>query len=127
MSGGGERDDNYIPTPAPVVRPSGGTGAGEGGGGGGEPDPCDIVEIAPLNSPQPAIVATINVGDVLQVNLNRQGAHPVLEVLAGGHRVGALTHRNHVRIIACIDAGRSYQAVVMTKRGGSVEVRIEPA
>ena len=125
MSGGGERDDDYIPTPAPVVRRGGGTGGG--GGGSGAPDPCDIVEIAPLNSPQPAVVATLNIGDVLQVNLNRQGAHPVLEVLAGGQRAGALTHRNHVRIIACIDAGISYQAVVMSKRGGSVEVRIEPA
>lgn len=125
MSGGGNgRDDDYIPTPAPAVRP----GGGGGGGGGGAPDPCDIVEIAPLNSPQPAVVAILALGDILVVNLNRQGINPVLEVLtAGGQRAGALTHRNHVRIISCIDGGRSYRAVVVSKRGGSVEVRIEPA
>jgi hypothetical protein len=125
MSGGGNgRDDGYIPTPAPVVKP----GGGGGGGGQGGTDPCDIVEIAPLNSPQPAVVATLNVGDVLAVNLNRQGPNPVLEVLdGGGRRAGALTHRNHVHLIACIDAGRAYRAVVVSKRGGSVEVRIEPA
>lgn len=62
------------------------------------------------------------------MNLNRSGPNPVLEVLAsGGRRAGALTHRNHVRIIGCIDAGRSYQAVVVNIRGGSVEVRVEPA
>lgn len=126
--GGGGRDDGYIPTPAPV-RPSK-AGSGDGGDAGGEngPDPCDIVEIVPLNSPQPAVIATLNVGDVLAVNLNRAGPNPVLEVLApGGQRAGALTHRNHVRIIGCIDAGRTYQAVVMSIRGGSVEVRVEPA
>jgi hypothetical protein len=125
MSGGGNgRDDGYKPTPSPVVKP-GGTGAG--GGGGGDDDPCNIVEIVPLNSPQPAVVATLSVGGVLDVNLNKQGPNPVLEVLANGQRAGALTHRNHVRIIACIDAGRAYRAVVVSIRGGSVEVRIEPA
>lgn len=125
--GGGGRDDGYIPTPAPVKPSKAGSGAGGGGGEGG-PDPCDIVEIVPLNSPQSAVIATLNVGDVLAVNLNRSGPNPVLEVLApGGQRAGALTHRNHVRIISCIDAGRSYQAVVMSIRGGSIEVRVEPA
>lgn len=122
--GGGGRDDGYTPTPAPV-KPS---KTGSGGGGAGGPDPCEIVEIVPLNSPQAAVIATLSVGDVLAVNLNRAGSYPVLEVLAsGGRRAGALTHRNHVRIIGCIDAGRTYQAVVMNIRGGSVEVRVEPA
>lgn len=123
--GGGGRDDGYIPTPAPV-KPSN-PGGGGGGGGAGGPGPCDIVEIVPLNSPQPAVIATLTIGDVLIVNLNRSGPNPVLEVLASaGRRAGALTHRNHVRIIACIDNGRAYQAVVMSIRGGSVDVRVEP-
>lgn len=122
--GGGGRDDGYTPTLAPV-KPS---KTGSGGGGAGGPDPCEIVEIVPLNSPQAAVIATLSVGDMLAVNLNRSGSYPVLEVLAsGGRRAGALTHRNHVRIIGCIDAGRTYQAVVMNIRGGSVEVRVEPA
>lgn len=124
--GGGGRDDGYTPTPA-AVKPSNPSSGRGGGGGGGDPDPCDIVEIVPLNSPQPSVIATLTLGDVLIVNLNRSGPSPVLEILAsGGRRAGALTHRNHVRIIGCIDAGRAYQAVVVNIRGGSVEVRVEP-
>jgi hypothetical protein len=127
MSGGGNsRNDGYSPTPAPVnsSKPSGNIGGGSGGG----MDPCDVVEVVPLNSPQPPVVAGLNIGDILLVALNRAGPNPVLEVLApSGQRAGALTHRNHIRIINCIDAGRIYRAVVMTIRGGSVEVRIEPA
>ena len=125
--GGGGRDDDYTPTPAPVRPSNPGSGGGDNGGESGI-DPCDIVEIVPLNSPQPSVIATLTVGDVLIVNLNRSGPNPVLEVLAsGGRRAGALTHRNHVRIIGCIDSGRTNQAVVMSIRGGSVEVRVEPA
>jgi len=123
--GGGGRDDGYIPTPGPV-KPSK-TGSGGGGPGGGS-DPCEIVEIVPLNSPQSVVVRTLSIGDILTVNLNRSGPSPVLEVLASGaRRAGALTHRNHVSIIRCIDQGRVYQAVVVNIRGGSVDLRVEPA
>lgn len=126
MSGGGNgRDDDYSPPPTPIKPAGGGSGGGTGGGEGN--DPCSIVETVPLNSPQPAVVATLSVGTVLAVNLNRQGPNPVLEVVSGGQRAGALTHRNHVRIISCIDAGWAYRAVVVSIRGGSVEVRVEPA
>ncbi len=125
---GGSRDDGYSATPARVNPSKPGTGAGGGGGTGGAPDPCDIVETAALNSLQPNVVRTLNVGDILTVNLNRAGPNPVVEVLTPlGQRAGALTHRGHVRIITCIDQGRSYVAVVTSIRGGAVEVRIEPA
>lgn len=124
MSGSGDaRDDTYTPTPPAAPKP----GGGGGGGGGGGDDPCDIVETVPLNSPQPAVVATLNEGDVLEVALDTSGTRPVLEVRAGESRAGALTHRNHVRIINCIAGGRTYRAVVVRKRGGAVEVRVEPA
>lgn len=127
MSGsGGGRSDYYPPTPPPTPRPTDGGGGG-GGGGGGDTDPCDIVETVPLNSPQPAIVATLNVGDVLDVVLVTTGPRPVLEVQRVGQRAGALTHRNHLRLINCITDGRTYQAVVVRRSGGAVEVRVEPA
>lgn len=128
MSGSGSsRDDGYSATPARVTPSKLGTGGG-GGGAGGAPDPCDIVETAALNSLQPAAFGSLSVGDILTINLNRSGPNPVVEVLGpGGQRVGALTHRGHVRIIGCIDQGRAYVAVVLSIRGGAVEVRIEPA
>lgn len=128
MSGsGGSRDDGYPATPARVTPSKPGT-VGGGGGAGGDPDLCDIVETAALNSLQPGAVGALKVGDILTVNLNRSGPNPVVEILGpGGQRVGALTHRGHVRIIGCIDQGRAYVAVVLSIRGGAVEVRIEPA
>lgn len=121
---GGGRSDYYPPTPPPKPTDSG--DAGGGGGGGGGADPCDIVETVPLNSPQPAVVTTMNVGDVLDVALVTSGPRPVIEVQRNGQRAGALTHRNHLRLINCITSGRSYQAVVVRKSGGAVEVRVEP-
>ena len=123
MSGsGGGRSDYYPPAPPPTREPPGGGGAGGRGG----TDPCDIVETVPLNSPQPAVVTAMNVGDILDVVLVTSGPRPVLEVHRSGQRAGALTHRNHLRLINCITNGRSYQAVVMKKFGGAVEVRVEP-
>ena len=127
MSGsGGGRSDYYPSTPPSTQKATDGGAGGGGGGGGGGADVCDIVETVPLNSPQPAVVATMNVGDVLGVVLVTSGPRPVLEVQRSGQRAGALTHRNHLRLIHCITSGRSYQAVVVRKSGGAVEVRVEP-
>ena len=124
MSGsGGGRSDYYTPTQPATLKPSDGGG---GSGGGGITDPCDIIETVPLNSPQPAVVATLNVGDVMDVSLDTSAARPVLEVQHLGRRAGALTHRNHLRLINCISGGRTYQAVVVRKSGGAIEVRVEP-
>ncbi len=131
MSGGSNgRDDGYDPKPPKTpIKPTKtpGTDAGGGGGTDGDDDPCNFVDRAPLNSPQPDVISGLNLGDILDVVLNTSGPLPVLEVHAAGRKAGALTHRNHVRIIRCIEAGRAYHAVVIGKVGGAVEVRIEPA
>lgn len=125
MSGsGGGRSDYYPPSPPAAPKPTGG-GGGDGSGGGGS-DPCDVIETVPLNSPQPAVVNMLNVGDVLDVVLNTAGPRPVLELQRNGQRAGALTHRNHLNLINCIVSGRAYQAVVVKRTGGAVEVRVEP-
>lgn len=128
MSGNnGGRDDDYNPSPTPPAPPKPKPGSGGGDGPPEGDDYCNFVDTAPLNSVQPAVVAGLSEGTVLEVNLDKSGPHPVLEVLADGQRAGALTHRNHVRIIRCIEGGHTYRAVVTSKRGGSIEVRIEPA
>lgn len=125
MSGsGGGRNDGYTgATPTPANAPP-----KAGGGGGGGPDasdPCDIVQQAPLNSPQPSIVQGLNVGDVLDVVLNTSGVRPVLEVHHASQLAGSLTHRGHIAIINCIQASNVYQAIVTQKQGGAVELRVE--
>ena len=126
MSGsGGGRGDGFPSTPVTPtsVGPTGGTPGGAAPG----VDPCDIVQRAPLNSPQPRVIAGLAIGDVLDVALAVSGTRQVLEVRAPTGLAGALTHRGHLAIIQCIQGGRSYKAVVVGKTGGAVEVRIEPA
>lgn len=133
--GGGGRDDGYqAPRPAKPQVPSDGVeigaddGNGGGGGGGGGPDvdACDIVQTAALNSPQPAVVGRLIVGDVLDVVLGGSTARPILEVREpSGAIAGSLTHRGHVAIIDCIAQGHTYVAVVVQKSGGMVTVRVQ--
>lgn len=134
--GGGGRDDGYqAPRPSrsgpgkeagKTGPPGGGAASGGTGGGGAGVDPCDIVQTAALNSPQPAVVRGLSVGDVLDVVLGGTTARPVLEVkMSGGAVAGSLTHRGHVEIINCITAGNQYEAVVVQKSGGIVTVRVQ--
>lgn len=100
-------------------------GAGGGGGKGDDEDPCDITETAPLNSPQPAVVATLAVGSRLTVALVTGGARPTLQVNAPAGTAGSLTHRGALAIANCIRAGNVYEAEVLTISGGQVLLRIE--
>ena len=50
-----------------------------------------------------------------------------MEWLKPGVVAGSLTHRGHVEIIDCIDAGNAYEAVVVQKSGGIVTVRVQRA
>lgn len=128
MSGsGGTRDDYRTSTMIGSSRPSGG-GAGDGGGGEGGDDPCAIVQDAPLNSPNPGVMASLSVGDILDVVLSGAPPHQILQVRTlAGQVAGSLTHRGHLAILRCITAGNNYRAEVMQKTGGSVIVRIERA
>ncbi len=123
MSGSGsDRDDGYSTgRPGPI---GGGSGSGAGSQGG---DPCAITQRAPLNSPRPAIVATISIGDILQVQLNESGTRPILEVVAPAGPAGALTHNGHIRLIDCIRQGFRYEAVVVGRTGGAVDLQVQPA
>ena len=123
MSGsGGGRDDGYSTGRTGPIGGGSGSGAGPSGG-----DPCAITQRAPLNSPRPAIVATIAIGDILQVQLNESGTRPILEVIATTGLAGALTHNGHIRLIDCIRQGFRYEAVVVGQTGGAVDLQVQPA
>jgi hypothetical protein len=125
MSGSsGDRNDsnNNQPPARPVPRPK---GDGHGGVGAAD-DPCAIFQKAPLNSPKPAIVTAIKIGDVLRVVLNETSGRPILEVHSGAGVAGALTHNGHLQLVDCIRKGRSYSATVAGIRGGAVDLEISP-
>lgn len=124
MSGsGGDRDDYRTST---VIGSTGAPKGGGGGAGGGGDDPCAIVQTAPVNSPNPAAVAGLSVGDRLDVVLTGTAPRHILRVQTlAGVAVGSLTHRGHLALINCILAGNTYQAEVIQKTGGAVVVRVE--
>lgn len=102
-------------------------GHGGGGRGGTAPD-CAIVEQTVVNSPNPDVVPTLTVGDRLAVERKKDQAHrPLLVALNKGKEVvGSLTPRRLHEILACIDLGTVYVAVVMSRSGGKVGVEIRP-
>lgn len=123
-SGGGGHDDG----PSGGFGSGGGVAAGGGGsaGGGLAADKCDIDEQAPINSPQPAVIRTLSVGDTLDVQVTN-APRRVLQLIAPAGVAGSLTHRGALNIVNCIDAGNSYEAEVTTINGGQVTVRIARA
>lgn len=122
MSGSsGGRDDSSSSSGSTTSRTG---GAGSGGGGGA--DPCDMVQTAPLNSPQQAVVSTLSIGDRLDVVLTGSPPRQILEVHAHTGRVaGSLTHRGHLQIIECINQGYSYEAIITALSGAFVTVRVQ--
>lgn len=124
MSGSGGGRDDYTPPNIPS-RPNTGSGSGTGAIGGG--DPCAIFQQAPLNSPNPQVVPTLNVGDSLMVVLNTAGPRAILEVHAAAGIAGALTHNGHLAIIECMRAGHQYAADVVSRSGAAITLQVRPA
>ncbi len=105
-----------------------GSGGGGGGFGGIRPGPsdvdnCDIVETTTLSSPKPEVIATLAVGDLLDVSLSDR---VLLAVTSAGEVAGSLTPPALADLLRCIGTGHSYVAEVTTLSGGRCEVRIRP-
>ncbi len=118
MSGnGGGSDDSWTKKRAPTAT---------GGGEGGEEDvadPCDIESVTNLNSPNPALVASLKTGDVLSVRLLK-GPPRILVAALGSRVAGSITSPEMPYIIACILRGVTYEADVLSVRGGICLVRV---
>lgn len=112
MSGGGP--DN---TPRDWRQPS--TGAGG-------PDKCAISEKTVLNSPDQSVIATLKVGDALEVRLETTPRKRLVAVAGGNKIAGSITSARLVDFIECIEAGSEYMADVLSIQGGRVEIEIRP-
>jgi len=103
-----------------------------GGGGGGravaeEGIACEFLRFdAQVATPSPAVVPTLNVGDVLDVTLSAGGGLAAVQVHRNGQLVGGLLANLVPRLRECILAGTSYQATVTALNGGQVRVLVEP-
>lgn len=126
MSGSGGGDGNWRPTGS-AETPGTKTGSGSGGGGGGTSgEPCDITELTTLNSPDRTVVATLRIGDVLEVRL-QAGPPRQLVAVAGSAVAGSITSPKSAQIIQCISQkGWTYVAEVRSIRGGLCQIEVRP-
>ena len=125
MSGSGGSRTDYDTATSVGSGTFGSGGAGGAGGGGGD-DPCAIVQTASLNSPNPAVVPHLTIGDMLDLHLGGTPPRNVLEArTAAGRVAGSLTHVGHLSLIRCMQAGHAYRAEVTQRLGGTVVVQIE--
>jgi hypothetical protein len=102
---------------------SGSGGGGPYGASGAGSTNCDIVERVPLNSVQKAVLHSLNVGDKLAVEVKGQS---LVATTSGGEVAGSLTPPRLAALLACIESGREYLAVVLKLKGALVEVEIRP-
>jgi hypothetical protein len=101
-----------------------------GSGGGGYSGParsanCKIVEQTALNSVQAAARRKLEKGMQLDIRLTK-GRVLEAHLPKGGGVAGSVTPDSMPELIACIEKGHSYQAVVVTIDGAFIEVEIRP-
>ena len=101
-------------------------GSGSGGYRPSAPsNPCaNLTFRATINSPKPAVVGALQVGDVLDVVLDPE-SHSV-SLLHNRQTAGSLTGTHVAQLINCINNGFDYQAEVVQLNGGQCVVQVEP-
>lgn len=107
---------------------SGGGGGSGGGGIGGPPDdgaPCDRLRFnAPLVTPNPAVVAGLTVGHVLDLIIQNQS---VAALTRPGAQAAGYVIERLPQLLRCLQAGHAFEAEVLVANGGDVRVQIRPA
>lgn len=94
--------------------------------GGSGSDKCAISEKTVLNSPDPAVVATLKPGATLEVRLETTPRKRLVAVAGNGQTAGSITSARLVDFIECIEAGSEYIADVLAISGGRVEIEVRP-
>jgi hypothetical protein len=79
---------------------------------------------AAVNSPQPAVIAKLTVGAVLDVVAGATGQTVVVEFV--GQVAGVLTGIHVSQLANCIASGFQFQAVVVQLQGGLCVVKVSP-
>jgi len=103
--------------------PAKGGGGGAGGGPGG--DTCNITASGTLRSPNPTVVPTLVVGQVLAVDTVAVAGVDVLRARNGaGIQVGVIDTPEEQALLDCIATGNVYQAEIRRIAGGAITVRI---
>lgn len=108
----------------------GGGGGGGGGGNRGVPPPqatssCETIDFSTvLASPNPIMLATVEVGQAFPVNIRTAGKTKVAVVVAKDEVLGTITSPEAVTLVDCIEKGFRYRAQILEIRGGVCRVRV---
>jgi hypothetical protein len=102
--------------------------SGSNGGGGGtwdDPPPCAALVIdTQLSSPKPAVIAGVQVDEIMDVAVQDMGGASAVVVLRQGQVAGGLASPQVTRLRQCMAGGQQYQAKVTDVQGGQVRVRV---
>jgi hypothetical protein len=100
-------------------------GSGSGGWAPTAPsNSCERIAFrATLNSPQPAVIATLKVGDVLDVVLQTVPTNAVIAEF-NGLLAGALTGTQVNALVNCLQNGYQYNATVVSISGGHCVIAV---
>lgn len=104
-----------------------------GGGGGGIVDDdqiaCHLLKFETrITSPNAAAIATLKVGDQLNVQIAAGSTTQEIQVvIPGGAIVGGLLHNRAQRLRECLLGNTLYKATVRSINNGQVNVFVEPA
>lgn len=116
--GGGDYDPRPAAKPAAPKR--------KGGGDGDVPAECNITERTTVNSPVRTVAATLRTNDVLEIEYVAGPPKKLLVKTSSGATLGSITSPSMAQIIQCILAGHGYEAVVVSIKGGMIEVQVQP-
>lgn len=101
-----------------------GTGAGGGGSGGGRLLKCPNIKFtAVLNSPQPNVLNTLKIGDILSVSI-QSGSSISVVVTSNKGIAGSITGQYLSDLISCMQNGYEYVAKVVSINGGKCDVEV---
>jgi hypothetical protein len=106
--------------------------SGSGGGGGSWPPdvsdiPCSKLKfITQISSPQHPAIQSVNVGDVLAVQIQQLNAAQAVTLLKNGQVVGGLVGGKVDRLRECLLQGNKFRSTVLSSNGPQVRVEIEP-
>ena len=89
----------------------------------GEPD-CDITDKTNLNSPNPVVVTTLKVNDILTIELDAGKPERLVAKTGDGEIAGAITSDAMLGIVNCIRMRFEFIATVLSINNGRVEVLI---
>lgn len=93
----------------------------------GQPGPCDKFQVeTALQSPNPDVLARIQKGDELELQLKAIGNRHSVLVLKGSAVAGSLVFGSLQKLVECMQSGYLFVAQVLAVSGPSCRLKIRP-